>query len=108
MMGGGIPGMTPGMPPPVGGANAGEYEPGFPKRCDLCHVTLVDSQVYAAHFNGKRHQKELRKKESEAALAAGNSAATTGEMGSSMNDQQKWVGTNPVSGVRCCTLCCVD
>lgn len=73
------------------------YEPGFPRTCDLCKVSLISKFQLHAHLNGKRHQKELRKSKTSKTVAEQASKTSETKINNSLY----------VSG-RECTLCGVE
>lgn len=75
-----------------------KLEPGFPKKCDLCKVSLIDKCQLDAHNNGSRHAKNLRKAEF---LKLREDEA--GKKGAS-----PYVSVNADNSKRKCTLCNVE
>lgn len=82
-----------------------EIEPGFPKNCDLCKVVCARKFEYESHMTGKRHLKELRKKElSERIEKEQLEAEKTGK--SRLTNE--YLAINPTNSKRMCTLCCIE
>jgi len=78
-----------------------EIEPGFPKTCDICYCVLNREVEYQAHFNGKRHAKELRKKQIQEMLKK--------EVGGNSGEQtQDLVVIDPITCLRKCSICSIE
>jgi len=76
-------------------------EPGFPKSCDICNVRLNRKAEYEAHFGGKRHAKELRKKQIQEKLKK-EVEASSGEQ------TEELIEIDPITSVRRCRICSTD
>jgi len=76
-------------------------EPGFPKSCDICWCVLNSTVEYEAHFNGKRHAKELRKKQIQEKLKK-EFGANSGEQGEDL------IVIDPISSLRKCSICSIE
>jgi len=72
--------------------------PGFPKKCEMCKVTLIDQRQLDAHNNGSRHARNLRKAEFL--------KAPKDEEGK--KSISPWIQVNSDSSMRKCTLCNVE
>jgi len=79
-------------------------EPGFPKTCDICGVVLEGKLTWDTHVNGKRHMREMRKKEvaellvneRQEAVSAGDASTTAG-----------FITICPTTSLRMCSLCSI-
>jgi len=82
-----------------------EIEPGYPKNCDLCKVVCHRKFEYESHMKGKRHLKEMRKKElAESIEKEKLSAEKTGK--SRLTNE--YLAINPTNSKRICTLCGIE
>jgi len=72
--------------------------PGFPKKCELCKVSLIDKRQFDAHNNGSRHARNLRKAEFL--------KAPKDEEGK--KSISPWITVNSDNSMRKCTLCNVE
>jgi len=78
-----------------------EKHPGFPKPCDVCNVVLNVKLEYEAHINGKRHMKELKKKELQEKLGKGDEAKS-GEQ------TKELIVIDPKTSLRTCSVCYIE
>jgi len=77
-----------------------ELEPGFPKPCEICNVVLNRKFEYDAHFTGKRHKKELRKKEIQEKLEKKQQ-----EIPFRGKQTKDIIVIDPKTSLRTCTVC---
>jgi len=83
------------------------YDFGYPRLCEVCHLSLANAQQFEAHCSGKKHLKNLKKLSGEDNWNNGIpvQAVLTEEM---MDADQEYIETNPETDIRMCTLCYVD
>jgi len=75
-----------------------EVDPGFPKSCEVCNIVLKRKLEYDAHMTGKRHKKELKKKQIQEKLVKKQAEA----------EEQKtedFIVIDPKTSLRTCTVC---
>jgi len=78
-----------------------QIEPGFPKPCDICNVVLNRKAEFEGHINGKRHAKELRKKQLQEKLQK--------ELESNFGEQAKdLIVIDPITSLRKCSVCSIE
>jgi len=83
--------------------------PGFPKTCEICNVTLDRQYAFDSHQNGKRHLKNLRKKELADELAKELEKKESEEGNSKSKTAEKiYISISTVTGNKMCTLCNVE
>jgi len=83
--------------------------PGFPKICDICNVTLDRQYALDSHKNGKRHQKNLRKKELADEMKKELEEKQNKEGSSRIEtEEKKHLGISTVTGNKICKLCDVE
>lgn len=75
---------------------------GYPKRCEICDITVNGQYELNSHKNGNRHMKNVRKKE----LAEKLEKKRNAQQGP--NPDEKFLTLNPASMKRMCTLCNVE
>jgi len=73
-------------------------EPGFPKPCDICNVVLNRKAEYEGHINGKRHAKEVRKKQIWEKLQI---ESKSGEQAEDL------IVIDPITSLRKCSVCSI-
>jgi len=78
-----------------------ELEAGFPKPCEICNVVLNRKFEYDAHVTGKRHKKELKKKEIQEKLEKKQQEEIPFR-GKETNDL---IVIDPKTSLRTCTVC---
>jgi len=81
--------------------------PGFPKTCEICNVILDGQYALDSHNNGKKHLKNLRKKELADELDKGHEEKKE-EEGSSKNEEDaenKYLSISTETGNKMCKLC---
>jgi len=76
-------------------------QPGFPKPCDICECKLNTETEYQIHINGKRHAKELRKKQIQDKL---NEQVGT----DSWEQAEDLIVIDPITSRRKCSVCSVE
>jgi len=77
-----------------------QLEPGFPKYCAECEVSLDNQFKLDTHNQGKRHQRNLRKKELLEQYAKMEAAENI--------SHKTWIIESPETKKRTCTLCEVE
>jgi len=82
--------------------------PGFPKTCEICNVTLDRQYAFDSHQNGKRHIKNLRKKELADELKKEREENDGKKNSKTKTEEEKYLSVSPVTANRMCTLCDVE
>jgi len=80
-----------------------ELEPGFPKPCEVCNIILNRKFEYDAHMIGKRHAKELKKKEIREKLEKEH-AESVPAIG---KKTEEYIVIDPKTSLRTCTACSI-
>jgi len=80
-----------------------ELDPGFPKSCEVCNIVLNRKFEYDAHVGGKRHMKELRRKDVQEQLEKehieqAKAVPTSGT-------KEDIIVMDPKTSLRMCTVC---
>jgi len=82
--------------------------PGFPKTCEICNVTLDRQYAFDSHNNGKRHLKNLRKKELADELKKEREEKDSKKGSTSKTAEEKYLSISPLTANKMCTLCNVE